>query len=533
MWRDADKLLCGKKRLLVLGSNRSSKSTYAGKRVQNVLTRTPTIQPVGQDYTIPWLAELSENVQGRIGWCFHTQELTSISLQQPILWQFMPSYLQALYRLNPSLYHSRKRKPGIHTDVNYTIKNGFPGFRFVLPNQSQCFFFNYRQDRDVVEGGQIDLAWADELIPVDWLERLTTRTVDRRGKIILTFTPVRGYSDTVAEFLNGARIVEWKDCRHPYFKGKVMWPGGKAGRVPYIAECLNGQDAVIWFHAFENPFLEAGWQGFIQEWSSKSEAQQKIVVFGITQKTTGSKFPKFGKHNILSPDKVPKFLLNGTNYHLMDFAWMRNWFMLWVRVCINPANRRKYYYVYREWPDFETYGAWFEPSGQKADGVAGPAQEVSVSGPKEYATLTKALESQQAEESVYRRFGDARTGAMETAVEEGGALSILEQLSGVENFDVEPVVCADGTGLITEGVNLINELLAYDESAPFSPANEPRLFISSQCHQLIESMRNWTGRDGQKGASKDPIDVLRYAVVMDLDHADPNEPISRGKGRSY
>jgi hypothetical protein len=71
---------------------------------------------------------------------------------------------------------------------------------------------------------------------------------------------------------------------------------------------------------------------------------------------------------------------------------------------------------------------------------------------------------------------------------------------------------ADGRS-IDEGVDLINNALAYDPDRPVGTGNEPRLFISNACSNLIYSLKEWTGADGNKGACKDPLDCLRYALT--------------------
>jgi hypothetical protein len=69
-------------------------------------------------------------------------------------------------------------------------------------------------------------------------------------------------------------------------------------------------------------------------------------------------------------------------------------------------------------------------------------------------------------------------------------------------------------------VALINDALAHDPRQPLSPINEPKLYVSKQCQNLIYSLREWTGADGQKGACKDPIDTLRYLAVMNPTYED-------------
>jgi hypothetical protein len=68
---------------------------------------------------------------------------------------------------------------------------------------------------------------------------------------------------------------------------------------------------------------------------------------------------------------------------------------------------------------------------------------------------------------------------------------------------------------IDESCALVNNLFAYDMSREVSILNEPRLYVSNECQNLIYSLKTWTGSDGDKGASKDPVDALRYLILMD------------------
>ena len=68
---------------------------------------------------------------------------------------------------------------------------------------------------------------------------------------------------------------------------------------------------------------------------------------------------------------------------------------------------------------------------------------------------------------------------------------------------------------IANGLTIINDWLNYDQNEPISVLNEPNLFISSDCGNLIYSLQEWTNKDGEKGATKDPVDALRYLAVME------------------
>jgi hypothetical protein len=60
--------------------------------------------------------------------------------------------------------------------------------------------------------------------------------------------------------------------------------------------------------------------------------------------------------------------------------------------------------------------------------------------------------------------------------------------------------------------------------------NYPKLYISKNCPNLIYSMREWTGKDKQHGACKDPIDCLRYAILAGLEYVGESAYAWQGGG---
>jgi hypothetical protein len=89
---------------------------------------------------------------------------------------------------------------------------------------------------------------------------------------------------------------------------------------------------------------------------------------------------------------------------------------------------------------------------------------------------------------------------------------LIQLLDDGEN----PMFFTPAAGLrLEEGISIINDWFAYDPNQPISAINQPKLYISENCHNLIWCLREWTGLDAEKGASKDPIDALRYLAVMD------------------
>ena len=83
---------------------------------------------------------------------------------------------------------------------------------------------------------------------------------------------------------------------------------------------------------------------------------------------------------------------------------------------------------------------------------------------------------------------------------------------------------------IEQGVALINDGFAYDMAQDVSPLNKPKLYISEKCQNLIYCIKEWTGQDGEKGATKDPIDCLRYLMTMNPMYISDNTMRSTGGG---
>jgi phage terminase large subunit-like protein len=478
-WKDVDTLLKSKNEVLVLGGNRAGKTEWAAKRVIQTLVNKP---------------------DARV-WCLHTTNSSSIQMQQNVLWKYMP----------PELKNARKTKI---TNIAYSQKNGFSDNTFILPNRSQCFFMNYAQDKKVIEGGEVDLIWCDELVPLDWVETLRYRAITRRGKLIVTFTPVLGYSQVVKDYVAGCRFKKTLPASL-MDKDKIHVGGCPKGHMPYMAESMNSNSGVIWFHSQLNPYnpfdqLAATLEG-------KTSNEVKIRAYGWAENTAGSQFPSFTDQNIVEPDKIPK---EGTNFMCVDPAGARNWFMIWLRVA-KDGNM----YVYREWPDVSN-GEWALPS-EKADGKMGSGQKNGAGrGLDDYKQLIKDLEG---DEVIAERYIDPRAGATQAVSAEGGT-SLIELL----DQGVVPMYFAPAAGLhIEQGVAIINDLLFYNSNEPISPINQPKLFVSDECRNLIYSMREWTNQDGEKGACKDPIDCLRYIAVMEPTYEGDNTFKARGSTHTY
>jgi hypothetical protein len=472
-WEKADGLLEKYERLLVSGGNRSGKTAFASKYLMRLMVEKPGARVVA----------------------FSMTSQSSIRDQQPAVYGMLPS-------------EWRKPKKTKTTNVSYSVKNGFSEGTFILPNKSQCWFNHYSQQPDILEGMEADLIWFDELVPYSWVETAAYRLVTRRGKLLITATPITGWTNTLSAFQAGCSFVEGREATL-LEADKVHVPGVPKGQMPYVAECMREDSAVIWFHTDQNAFQPR--DAMEMALAKESSVQKKIRFYGWTEKTSGNYFPKFSKVHIIEPEDIPA---EGTNYMVTDPAGARAWATLWLRV--DKAGRM---YMYREFPNRRDYGEW-ALAGDKPGGVIGPAQE-SMGGPESYVNLFRELEG---DEEIYWRLIDPRAGGSPAAVRDGA--SLIDVLSDDCEMDFEQ---ASGVH-IEQGISLINEVLDYDTEEKLSVVNEPKLYISSECGNLIDCMKEATPAGGEKNCYKDMIDCMRYLMLFRPEHVTNTSFASVGGG---
>ena len=485
-WPTADQMLCKFNEALILGGNRSGKTNYAAKRAAQIF--------VGQDINgdaPEWVKERQQK-RGMNIWCFHSNNMNSIAMQQSVFYNYLPKELKDAKRNN-------------HTQLSWTQKNGFTDNTAVYM-KNQIWFLNYEQKITIIEGGEVDFIWCDELIPKDWLETLRYRLVTRNGKLLVTFTPVQGYTPVVKEYVSGSKITSWKESE--LLPGQNII-GVPKGNMPYTAEHSMGRHGVVWFHSKLNPYNN--WTRMKSEMKGRSTYDIKIRAYGWAEQTAGSQFPMFGEHNVFS-QTIDEVCPSGTNYMVADPAGARNWFMLWARVDDNGIV-----WVYREWPD-RSYGEWAMP-GEKADGKPGPAQKAGAGrGINEYSNLIWSLETESplaGREEIEERYIDPRSAGTEAITKDGG-VTLLDLLNSAD----DPLYFTPSASVnVEERVLIINDLLCWNREEPLEIGkNHPKLMVHESRQNLISSPTEWTGHDGQKGASKDPIDALGYMVVMQPAH---------------
>ena len=472
-WKQADLQLAKFTEILISGGNRSGKTSYAARAV---------VQAAIENH-------------GSVIMCFSQNADVSIRQQQ-----------SAIYDALPEEY--RKKMLGAEENVSYTRKNGFSKGSLILPNSlSQIIFKTYAQylnNDTILEGAELGCrdakvmnigAWCDEyLIGPDLLNTLRFRLATRNAKMIVTFTPIDGYTEVVRDYIGGATTIESKPA-------ELL--GGRL--VSTIQHSKNRNAAVIYFHTKDNPF--GGYDRIAKDLANRPEEEILCRAYGIPTKSFSCQFPNFSTDvNVIPHEKIPR--TNVTRYMVLDPAGRKNWFMCWIAV-----DETETYYIYREWPDVAV-GDWAKWHGGKW--IGGEGSKGLGYGIKDYVNLITTLES-DGKENIFERLIDPRLGAAKYQGQDG-ASSIIEDLS-MAGLTFVPAPGLD----IEDGIQALQSKMAYNRKTPIDGVNRPHLYVSNRCQNIIQAFQEYTAEGGPDEAWKDPIDVCRYAAIDGIQFVKENK----------
>lgn len=473
----------------IFGGNRSSKSVFAARLMVWLLLNIP---------------------EARIR-CYQVNDEKSLSEQQAYIWEALPQR-----------FKNFARKKGVAHSIQYSQKNGFTGGKLIIPpmrgysrggEMTFGTYQQYRNDPQVVEGFWAHAIWCDEEAPQKMFERLLTRLYDARGRMVLTFTTIQGWSPLVADVIGRVKTLRKR-------RATLLHPPRD---IPVAQESISRPNTrIYYFWTQDNPFIP---DTSSERLRGRPEEEILAVAYGIPSKPARSKFPLFDdtihviKHEsmpwlvpVASDEEIPET----TRYQIIDPSGSKPWFVIWIAV-----DALSNVYVYREWPD-ESMGAWGEP-GESALGKAGQAQKPNGWGIKDYVELFAELEKG---ETIFERLIDPRYAASTRQAKEG-AVSLTSELED------EGLTYIPAPGLaIDHGLSHINGLLRWDQSKPISALNRPKIYISDRCVNLIEAMKNYTGAGGDE-VWKDPIDCVRYCLEAGADFIGKTDLVGVRRTFSY
>ena len=466
-WKRGEQLLSEVTELLALGGNRAAKTSMGAWMVVRAAMNNPNSLIV----------------------CFAQNAELSVLVQQ-----------SAVYKALPGEYKAKTL--GSNEYISYTSQNGFAGNSFILPNGSRVLFKTYSQfsqNNTVLEGLELGSyepkapnlgAWCDEYLGgPELIDTLVFRLATRNAKMLLTFTPVSGFTETVRRYLEGAETVESKTAEA---LGGIQ--------VPYVQRCKTKNAYVLYLHTKDNPF--SGYERVLQEARAKDESWIKTRLYGIPTKSITTLFPKFNVAvNVIKPERVPT--KDVTRYMIIDPAGRKPWVMTWIAVDSTDT-----WYVYREFPT-EEWGEW---RGNKW----GPGEGAKPLGwgVKDYVNYINDCDGA---ENIAERLIDPRMG--QAKYSQGfGQSSIIEDLAD------SGVICIPAPGLHEDdGLQALQTKMAWSPEKPMDGANRPRFYVSENCPNTIWALQEYTAAGGPDEQPKDFIDTLRYAAIADIRYIDPKD----------
>jgi hypothetical protein len=496
-------------KLCIFGGNRSSKTRFAA----NFLNRS-----------------LKENPGARWWCCDSTEAQSRANQMRLIMEQFPPEW--------------RNLERNEVTDIRYSVSDGFPKNMFVAPNKSECSFKFYSMDVENLPGPELDGIWADELIPLPWIESLIYRLANRNGIFIITFTPEFGWNETFGHFYEGAQVIEDEDA--PLLP-KLDEKGRTVGfeRMPRVMQCQDPTARIIFFWTSDNPF--GNYEAIVQEEKAKGNNKDSIRIrlYGVCDKAHKVAFPMFSrKTHVITQSQFAKIMEEhprGVAYHLIDPCDGRNWFMGWIF-----CPKLDWWIIYREWPSHShpssyikgigILGPW-AVSGAAADGVRGPGQDTLGFSLERYKEEIEDKETNDGRvEDIFARYIDSRY-ATQRKTERETVTTLQEQCSEVGMDFLCMTAESRILGARDGSIDMINSALRYDPEielgkwdAKRGRLNMPQLQVVETCPNTIWALEHWTGEDGQRGACKDPIDVIRGAFLSGVNFVDETLNVFTGGG---
>jgi hypothetical protein len=466
-WEKCNELWPEAKCQVIFGGNRSSKTNYATALMMDLLRKIPE----ANCYSL------------------QTNEERSIQINQAYLYEYL------------SLKHKElEKKKGPKFTLDWSQKNGFSGDVCILPpiegvdKGSACYFKNYSQyhnNAQAFEGLRGHLIHADEEIPYKLFETLFGRLGDYHGRLLLTVTTLQGYTPLVNDLLKGAETLE---TRYAPLVGKEL---------PVLQRSKSWPDTYIhYWWTEDNPFIDS--HEIVRSYENRPINDKLARLYGIPAKSHSNQFPKFSRTSNVIPHHDIPFIKdpesNVTRFLGVDPGDGKPWVCLWAGYC-SDGNL----YIYREFPDIGM-GEWALPHQTPMGvplGKKGPAQRPLGWG---FQQWKEHIENIEGDEQIMMRWMDPNYCKQPVTKKEGQS-NLLDEMAAV-GMHFTPATY-DSVGA---GVAKMNELLEWDDTQPMSGTNRPKLFISDQCENLIQSMVEYTGA-GKAEQWKDFIDPLRYIIV--------------------
>lgn len=542
--------------LYLFGGNRAGKSEWAASRVVKILS---------------WFA-------GAIAWCFHQDIDMSRQYQQPLIHKYLPVELKREKGIRSgTTYISYKQQTGFPEEhfvlPKHEDKQSVPGsacdFRFytqefkkIQGGEVNVIWYDELVPASWVKEGKARIAtrggWMFiTFTPIEGYTPTVKAAADvgiKTAESIAFVLPADGGKPELELAMAGEDL-------EAFVEGRASQPAVPAGRefqkVTRVMRMPDRMGAIFFFHSFDNPFGNP--RALYALHASDGTDYKKMKFYGLATRAIQQQFAFNPLVHVVKRRQLPK---RGTRYEFLDPCSGRNWF--WFYVLVDKAPIGKRFWIHCEWPCPGKYvpgvgemGVWAEP-GDKHDGVRGPAQNplrwgisrykaehMRLEGHKDWETrgedtapvagggedfsfdeddrkasrqrraIFKPVRSRLPEGvwDIEERYMDSRYGATPTTTREGDT-TLLEETDKA-GLHFVPAPGGRTNEQKTHWIELVNNLLHWDEKKERGPMNEPRLYVTEDCANTIFALQNWTGEDGLEGACMDPVALLKYLVLAD------------------
>jgi hypothetical protein len=558
-WQDADKLRAMEILFLIIfGGNRAGKSEYAAKRIVQDAMKFPD----------------------SVLFCFHENEKASIGLQQKYIYRYLPKHIKALEGKTNPVYKIKYTQANGFTDGKLVLPNRSEIYFLTYhqkPSDFEGLELGAKHERGRLGGWadeSLTLPWFNMLklrlasrsakliwtfTPVSGITPVikevlggTPKVVESRfaellaDRVNVPGLPVGHMPYVVEPFMAKARVIYFHSILNPFGNHYPNIKSLCAGRpseyverraygyardvatraLPYFGpwnvvkpdqlprEGTNYMFvdpagarnwATIWVRvAPGNPplfYVYRDWPSEQQygEWAVPTERDVSDTQRrgwdgdpGPAQNTFGWGAKKY-KQVWLEQERVTVRVLDGQIPEKDPY-----------RRALVEEQLRELGYTITE-ATLETHGWVLDMQGQVVKSIP-VAQQTSV------------------QEQITGRYIDPRAGKNQIVSADGSTCII--KLLFEEDRDAggrvvgPPMRVHQASGVSEEeGLTAINELLFWNKDEPHVPLiNEPQLYVSEECRQVIWAMQNYTGQGGATGACKDFIDLLRYMALARLGH---------------
>lgn len=408
----------------------------------------------------------------------------------------------------PMAYKQQNKKKGQNFSLNYSQKNGFSGSTCILPSSdpevvegSSIFFKYYTQylaDSQVAEGWNAHLIHLDEEAPLKLFETMIPRLTDFHGRLILTFTTLKGWTPLINELLRGAETT------------KTRYTSLLNMDLPIEQTCKAWDSCKIFYWWTEdNPFIDSN--ELVKMYKNRPLEEKLARLYGVPTNSQYGRFPSFKRNvNVIPHNNIP-FIKNptikATRYFITDPGGTKPWVAAWFAV-----TQEGLVYIYRETPTDEWAIPHTNASGRPI-GKPGRGQKPNGWG---FDQWVEHFTSFEGDEEIAIRVCDPGFGTQKITIADGQT-DIFNEMAE-RGFDMIPCY----RGEVEPGVAKINDLLAWDDTQPLSYNNRPKLYISDQCKNMITAMQEFSNC-GKDEHFKDFIDLIRYFLEIGALYVDEDD----------